>query len=222
MINERQLPILHRDLFIEGEWKKNFIDKLIEQPSEPEDYPNVLLDLHNCLDGVVLDGKKILVVGSITPWIECFLLKNGAFNVDVTDINEIKINDDRITFVKSNELINNEYDLIISFSSIEHAGLGRYGDDIDENGDLNFMDGLHSLLQNNGIFLLGVPVAEKYKVDGIWHRIYDKSRLEILTKKYNIIKSSKNNKVTPYVDFSFDEFYQYDWQNQPFIFLLKK
>jgi hypothetical protein len=84
------------------------------------------------------------------------------------------------------------------------------------------MNSLSKLLKNKGIFILGIPVAEQYKVDGHWHRIYDENRLNILIEKYKLLKSSKNGKVTTHIDFSFDNFYQYDWQNQPVIFLIKK
>jgi hypothetical protein len=221
MINERQLPILHRDLFIEGVWKKGYINKLIEEPSEPQDYPNALIDLNNCLKNISLKNKKILVVGSVTPWIECFLLKSGSEKVFITDINPLEIEDSRIIFVPVDG-INEKYDIIVSFSSVEHIGLGRYGDPIDDNGDINFMSDSVNILKDDGIFLLGIPVAQKYKVDGIWHRIYDNLRLEILLEKYNVVMSSKNNNISEHIDFSLDPFYEFDWQNQPFIFLRKK
>jgi hypothetical protein len=221
MINERQLPRLHRDLFKLGVWSKDYINALIESPSEPEDYPNVLIDLENCLKTIELKDKKILVVGSITPWIECFLIKNGANEVHITDVNFLDIEDSRIVFIYTDKL-DEKYDIIVSFSSVEHIGLGRYGDPLDENGDINFMSESVNNLNDNGIFLLGVPVAENYKVDGIWHRIYDKSRLDLLLEKYEIIMSSKNNVISNNIDFTLDTSYEFDWQNQPFIFLRKK
>jgi hypothetical protein len=221
-MNLKQLPILHRELFINGEWSKEYIQKLIDNPSEPEDYPNALIDLYNCLNELDLSEKNILVVGSITPWIESYLLNLGASHINITDVNPIQINDDRISFIHFSELLENKYDIIISFSSVEHIGLGRYGDELDEDGDLKFMNSSSKLLKNKGIFILGIPVAEQYKVDGHWHRIYDENRLNILIEKYKLLKSSKNGKVTTHIDFSFDNFYQYDWQNQPVIFLIKK
>jgi hypothetical protein len=221
MISEKQLPILHRNLFKFGIWSKEYINKLIEEPSEPEDYPNVLTDLENCLKNIKLKNKKILVIGSITPWIECFLLKNGAEQVYITDVNFIEIEDSRIIFVNTNNL-KEKYDIIVSFSSVEHIGLGRYGDPIDEDGDIKFMAESVTILKDAGIFLLGVPVAEEYKVDGNWHRIYDNIRLNLLLESYKIVMSSKNNIILNHVDFTFDSYYEHDWQNQPFIVLTKK
>jgi len=222
MIKLEQLPGLHKELFIEGVWSKEYINKLIEEPSNPEDYPNALIDIFNCLLDINLDNKNILVVGSITPWIECYLINLGANHVFITDINEIKINDNRISFINLSNLSEKKFDIIVSFSTVEHIGLGRYGDPIDENGDINFMNESVNLLTDNGVFILSIPVAEKYIIEGIWHRIYDENRLKILFEKYDIKKSSKNNKLSDYVDFTFDNFYQYGWQNQPVILLMKK
>lgn len=221
MINVDQLPKLHRDLFIENKWSKEYIEKLINEPSEPEVYPNVLVDLYNCVGKIKLASCKILTVGSITPWIECYLLRLGAKKVYVTDVTKIDIEDDRIVFIDFDSIENHNIDLIVSFSSIEHFGLGRYGDELNENGDIEFMKRVYHLLPQKGSCIIGVPVAQEYKLDFPWHRIYDPERLGKLIENYKIVLSSKNNKISSDVDFEFDRFYSYDWQNQPCI-LLKK
>ena len=38
------------------------------------------------------------------------------------------------------------YDVIISYSSLEHSGLGRYGDYLNPNGDLETMDEIYNHL----------------------------------------------------------------------------
>ena len=219
-MDTKQLPIKHRELYIPNFWSKEYIQKLIDEPSEPEDYPNALLDIENCLNNIDINNKTILIIGSITPWIECFILKHNISIVYTTDINIVTIEDNRIIFYdisKINELLP---DIIISFSVIEHIGLGRYGDELDEDGDLKFMERSYNLLKDNGYFILAVPVANEYKCDFPLHRIYDSNRLIKLINNYNIIMSSKNGQV--FIDYNFDEkSYSFDWQNQPTI-LLKK
>lgn len=225
ILNNKQLPVKYRNLYIPNRWSKEYIEKLIQDPSEPEDYPNALIDIKNCIDKIDIKNKIVLVVGSITPWIECFMLKLGASKVYTLDINQINIDDTRIVFY------NNIYDLnklcvdiIVSFSTVEHIGLGRYGDELDENGDIKFMDTLHGLLKNNGYFILAVPVANEYKCHFPAHRIYDSNRLLKLINKYKVIMSSKNGQVfnDGFIDYGFDERSNYfDWQNQPAILLRK-
>ena len=110
----------------------------------------------------------------------------------------------------------------MSYPSIEHIGLGRYGDKIDKDGDINYLNNLVNVVNDDTILLIGIPVAENYLIEGIWHRIYDKNRIEKLFEKYNILYSSKNGKINNYIDFTFDNFYDYNWQNQPLIVLSKK
>uniref|UniRef100_A0A914YXU7 DUF268 domain-containing protein n=1 Tax=Panagrolaimus superbus TaxID=310955 RepID=A0A914YXU7_9BILA len=73
----------------------------------------------------------------------------------------------------------NKFDFIVSFSSIEHSGLGRYGDPIDPIGDIREMNKIHCLLKNKGLLFLGLPVG----IDSILynaHRIYGRIRLGMM------------------------------------------
>jgi len=222
MIN--QLPKLFQEHFVESYWSENYINLLIGTPSEPNDYPNALLDLNNCLDNLNLNlfDKKILVIGSISPWIECFLLSKTANIVYTTDVNLINIESEKIVFILESELSNYKFDLIVSFSSIEHIGLGRYGDEINPDGDLNYVNNLLNIIHDKSYLLIGIPVSENYLVDGNWHRIYDEKRIQELFNSYEILFTSKNGVINKKIDYSFDTNYNCDWQNQPIIALKKK
>ena len=50
-------------------------------------------------------------------------------------------------------------DLIFSFSSLEHDGLGRYGDPINPFADLESIARAWCMLRDGGTFMLGLPVA---------------------------------------------------------------
>lgn len=57
--------------------------------------------------------------------------------------------------------------------TIEHIGLGRYGDPIDYNGDLKAMKELARVLAPGGDLLLVVPVAGESVIKFNAHRIYN-------------------------------------------------
>ena len=81
----------------------------------------------------------------------------------------------------------NLYDCIVTFSSIEHSGLGRYGDPLNPNGDIESMKDIHKNLKDNGILLWGAPVGKDTLV---WnaHRIYGYLRLPLIFENFKEIE----------------------------------
>jgi hypothetical protein len=61
---------------------------------------------------------------------------------------------------------------------IEHLGLGRYGDSLDSNSDLDGMEELSRVLAINGNLLFVVPIGSKPIIQFNAHRIYTKEQIE--------------------------------------------
>jgi len=72
-----------------------------------------------------------------------------------------------------------QFDFAASFSSIEHSGLGRYGDPIDPFGDIREMEKVSCLLKKGGLFFVGFPVGADVLVYNL-HRIYGPIRLPMM------------------------------------------
>ena len=79
------------------------------------------------------------------------------------------------------------YDAIVTFSSIEHSGLGRYGDPLDPNGDIKTMNNIYKNLSEDGIVIWGAPVG-KDALTWNAHRIYGPSRLPLIFKNFKELK----------------------------------
>ena len=77
-------------------------------------------------------------------------------------------------------------DFVFTFSSIEHNGLGRYGDPLDATGDLKDVEALSCVLKPGGILFLGVPVGPDAVVFNV-HRIYGYIRLPMLTANFKVL-----------------------------------
>jgi hypothetical protein len=75
--------------------------------------------------------------------------------------------------------------VIISISTIEHDGLGRYGDPLDPNADLASMAAIRSLLKPRGLFFLSVPVGADLLVWNL-HRRYGELRLPLLLAGWEV------------------------------------
>jgi len=144
-----------------GAWTREIIDTGICAAREdidsitPVHYPNAGKMIQDAIKKVPSLDKnaKILIGGSVSPWVESICLANQFTNITTSDYGVRKVEDDRIKFVHANELGDTKFDLIISFSSIEHDGLGRYGDPINPYGPFNAVDEFHESLNTNGHLL---------------------------------------------------------------------
>ena len=132
-----------------------------------------------------IEGKRIAVIGSETPWIEALLINMGATSVTTVEYNCPDCSHDKIRTVTYDafcELPAEQFDAIFSYSSIEHSGLGRYGDPLDPWGDLKTVHQMRRTLCRGGLLFLGVPIGKDALV---WnaHRIYGPLRLEHILRE---------------------------------------
>ncbi|MFL5403227.1 MAG: class I SAM-dependent methyltransferase [Gemmatimonadales bacterium] len=67
------------------------------------------------------------------------------------------------------------FDVIVSISTIEHLGLGRYGDVTREDGDRAGVDRLWSFIRPGGRLLASVPAGRPIVQRG--YRVYDEARI---------------------------------------------
>ena len=70
-----------------------------------------------------------------------------------------------------------QFDFGVSFSSLEHDGLGRYGDVLNPIGDLQTMAKMLSVIKPGGFFFIGFPLREKDEIAFNAHRYYGVLRL---------------------------------------------
>merc|ERR1719506_2629670 len=118
-------------------------------------------------------GRRCAVLGSQKPWLEVLLLMNGAAHVTTIEYATIVSQDSRVSTMTPDKWKSGDqqYDCVASFSSIEHSGLGRYGDELNPFGDLQVMAKLGCSAQRGASFFIGVP----YGFDAVFwnaHRSY--------------------------------------------------
>ncbi|KAL7079850.1 hypothetical protein ACQ4LE_000713 [Meloidogyne hapla] len=180
-------------------WTQKFIDGWINDIRNGGKYLQTFINHYN--DSVSLyyatkyyniTGKKGAVIGYISPWIESILLANGASKIVKIDYQHIEIGHKNIIFlnafdlIKAREVYFDTFDFIASFSSIEHSGLGRYGDPIDPMGDIREMQKLGCILKPGGLFFLGIPVGQD-DVGYNCHRTYGRIRLPLIFAGFEIL-----------------------------------
>jgi len=138
-------------------------------------------------------ARKILDVGSTGSLLPLKLAKRG-YNVYSIDSREYHEHHPNLTFVKGDTLKSffpdDFFDLVVCVSTIEHIGLGAYGDPQYENGDKLAMKEFSRILKEGGTLLLTTPFSGKYKVlpwMNSYERIYDYGRLKSLFKGWKTL-----------------------------------
>lgn len=174
------IPFYIRDWF---KFKKKFVGKMIIAPclndrfGEGGDVKSEYFWQDLLVAQLIYDDspKKHVDIGSR---IDGFVSHLATFReVEVFDIRPIKVNIRNIIFNQADitnenffdRHIDNYCDSVSCLHSIEHFGLGRYGDRINTNGFLLGIKNMIKLLQDKGKFYLSTPVGkERVEFNANW------------------------------------------------------
>jgi Caenorhabditis protein of unknown function, DUF268/Protein of unknown function (DUF616) len=136
-----------------------------------------------------ISGRKILVIGSETYWIELLCALAGAGEITTVEYRPIewtkaepKAPVRTITwdaFIDDLAVHEHRYDLVLSYSSIEHSGLGRYGDRLTPLGDLFTFQLMTQCMKPNGLCAAAVPTGQDLTHFNA-HRIYGVQRIRAM------------------------------------------
>jgi SAM-dependent methyltransferase len=83
-------------------------------------------------------------------------------------------------------LTDESVDVVCLISTLEHVGLGRYGDPQDVHGDMRAMQEARRVLKTKGYLILTVPYGHPTVVYNL-HRVYDSGRLGMLSAGFETI-----------------------------------
>ena len=148
-------------------------------------------------------GKNVLVIGSENPWAEAILLSEGVGHVYTLEYGAINSTHPQLsTFTphEFNRLYREgrlpRFQGMATFSSLEHSGLGRYGDVLNPWGDVVQMAKTWCILDPGSTVAVGVEGRVKGKGcglrrDGItWnlHRKYGIRRFPLLFSNFETFK----------------------------------
>ncbi|XP_076071098.1 uncharacterized protein LOC143042580 [Mytilus galloprovincialis] len=152
---------------------------------------NALRDGLKHAPGGIMNGR-VLVIGSEIPWVEACVLEAGAREVVTLEYGKIVSKHPKIKtmipdrFRKSylNKTLGS-FDAIVTFSSIEHSGLGRYGDGLNPWGDIIAIARGWCVTKEGGLLIIGVQYSyEKDYIKFNAARWYGKIRYPYLTTNW--------------------------------------
>ena len=146
--------------------------------------------LYDAIDKYPMKDLSVAVMGSQRPIYEAVCLAFGGASCTVIDFQPITIPPyPRYSTITLDQYDANpiDFDAAISISSFEHDGLGRYGDPLRPNGDIDMMKKMKCIVKPGGILYLSVPIA-KDKIVWNMHRVYGRIRLPKLIEHWTLLE----------------------------------
>lgn len=187
----------------------------------PPDYPGAQADLQLSLEGRLLPSDAAMVVGSVSPWIEAILYGRGCRRIASIDLHPAVSEIEGVRSLDYRALARSDAgrpDILIAYSTVEHIGLGRYGDAEDPEGDVTWMrDFAQRRLCPGQYFLLAVPLGEGDSTCDA-HRIYGPDRLARLLAGWTLVEAIFQGRRFDRAPYAGD-FDGEDWQRQPVLVL---
>lgn len=191
------------------DWSENFITKYclgIADGSNSGTYTAaVVAEVRNGLEVMgagahgaapSLSGTTGMVLGSEYPWVECLALNLGADAVWTFEYGVIRSTHPRLKALPYKAMAKGyaegtleQVDWIVSFSSLEHSGLGRYGDALNPEGDAEAMQQAWCMLKPGGVMLLGAPMTcqDRGYIEFNAHRVYGFQRLAHVASGFEVL-----------------------------------
>ena len=159
--------------------------------------------------------------------IDGFVTHLASFRkVNVLDLRPIKIEHENIRFINK-DLLKFEtkeiFDSISCLHTIEHVGLGRYGDEINPNSYKQFYKKIIEILNQNGRLYISCPISKENKVYFNSQRTFDPNHILQLDKSLKLIEFSLiNNHYKIFNDIDINKSYNYIDNNSCGIYIFEK
>jgi len=164
-----------------SDWSKELIDDMADQCSLSELRGGYGVAMTRTvvegLDQIHTKNSSVLVMGSETPWVESCLLSLGARDVTTIEYGAINSTHPQVkTFTPDQVRADpkqflEKYDAVVIISSVEHSGLGRYGDAMNPWGDRQAIARAWCMTKKQGNLVLNVPYNENDAIYYNAHRV---------------------------------------------------
>ena len=144
-----------------------------------------------------ISGDSGVVIGTVDPWLEAMLLENGARDLMTLEYGWLTLDHPRLDtltpYAFAERYLDGDteyFDFGATFSSVEHSGLGRYGDPLNPYGDLEAAVQVWCMIKPGGLFFLGVPGQSTSDSYLRWNaaRVYGPDRLKHLAANWDVLE----------------------------------
>jgi hypothetical protein len=164
-------------------WTKKDVDDMTEMASSRSLVGNYGINETNWviegLEQANVRGKHVLVIGSENPWVEACVLNAGAEHVTTLEYGRIVSEHPKISTLTPDEMraqytgrYSEFFGAVVTFSSVEHSGLGRYGDALNPWGDRQALARAWCMAKPGARLLIGVMCGAHDVIEFNAHRVY--------------------------------------------------
>lgn len=178
-------------------WKRELVDEWIDLATKGNLGGNYgtgeTIHLRHALEFANgIKGGRVLVIGSENPWVEATVLSVGAKSVTTLEYGTIVSEHpsiDTLTPPQFQKMFQRGslglFDAVVTFSSVEHSGLGRYGDALNPWGDVLEIARAHCVCKDFGSLVIGVMNNDgNDALEFNAHRVYGKIRWPYLASNW--------------------------------------
>jgi len=133
--------------------------------------------------------KRLLDVGSVDSVLPINLASQGyeVWCIDVRQfegkglVQNLKC---LVGDVRKTSFENDFFDCVIAVSTLEHIGLGRYGEWLEPDGDITAVSEISRILSENGVLLVTLPFGKGETFPS--HRVYNQQRLKTILEGFKV------------------------------------
>jgi len=193
-------------------FSREHIDKLVQTYREkgalhPADfyYPGCTKLIEEAAEVINVTGKTVLVIGSQTPWLEAVLIHRNVSKVITLEYGWFISEHPKWELVRPHDFYQRyhegsleKFDAVFSYSSLEHSGLGRYGDNLNPWADIITIAQAWCVSKEDAKLVVGVPtfIHGKDRVEFNAGRVYGPRLYSYLTTNWQFIWPSEDEKRT--------------------------
>jgi len=157
---------------------QKYIDAFISG-SPYDTYIHASEEMSKAADQLNLKGKNILVIGTQSPWLEAIILTKSPKYVLTLEYGKFRSEYPGLEFIQPDQFRKRyisgklpKFDFVFTFSSVEHSGLGRYGDALNPWGDILTVARAWCVSSPQAKMVIGVPTGSYDKLEWNAHRVY--------------------------------------------------
>ena len=138
-------------------------------------------DTLRLLRALHIHNARVLVLGSYEPWIEVAALVAGAAETVTLVQHAVECEHEQMSTYTPSEFADlylsgtlREFDIVLAYSTLEHYGLGRYGDALSPYGDIIAVAMATCVTRRTGRLILEVPRMKRDLLVFNMNRFYGK------------------------------------------------